>query len=219
MLVPEGGKMQPKVLDFGTARADVETLRSGGQSIGAGFTPLYASPEQWDPSRGDVGPRSDVYALGLTLAEMCLLAHPFPAPESLSAIMHDTLDESRRPRIAAARPDLPADVEAVILRALRVRPELRQANARELLAELRAALKTSPVTAPLALPIALPPTAAIVTAPLPVPHVAPSRTNRLPWILAGTFLAIALAAIVAGVFAALRLAEPKASPPGESATP
>src|SRR5690606_27569993 len=67
MLVESGGKVAPKVLDFGTARAELGTLREAGASIGAGFTPLYASPEQWDRGRGDLGPRSDVYALGLTL--------------------------------------------------------------------------------------------------------------------------------------------------------
>lgn len=227
MLVSDGAKLHPKVLDFGTARADDGTVRPGGASIGAGFTPLYASPEQWERSRGDVSPRTDVYALGVTLAEMCLLSHPFPAPQSLAAILHDTLDETRRPKIALARPDLPAELERVIHRALRVRPDDRHSNARELLLDLRSALKTSPETAPLARPIlrastptppppppmTTAPTAAILTGPV---VAEPSRrSSTLPWALAAIFLVIAAGAIVAGVFAALRLLQPKASSPTE----
>ena len=248
MLVGDLAKPHPKVLDFGTARDAVAAIEATNASLGSGFTPLYAAPEQWDRGRGQVSPRTDVYALGVTLAEMCLLAHPFPAPQSLSAILHDTLDESRRPRIAQARPDLPAELEAVVLRALRVRPEQRHADARELLLDLRSALKTSPETAPLArpmmqmrastptpapmtqppmtpprqtpppvTPIMTAPTAAIVTAP---PMAEPRRrSSALPWVLAAIFLAIAAVAIVAGVFAALRLAQPKPSPTEEPAPP
>jgi serine/threonine-protein kinase len=242
MLVSDAGKMQPKVLDFGTARDALSAIDATNASLGSGFTPLYAAPEQWDRERGDVSPRTDVYALGVTLAEMCLLGHPFPAPQSLTAILHDTLDESRRPQIASARPDLPAELEAVILRALRVQPSLRHANARELLLDVRSALKTSPETAPLArplsatrapvthapmtpprhtpppfTPIMTAPTAAVVTAPSrPEP---PRRSTVLPWALAAIFLVIAAAAIVAGAFAALRLAQPRSSPPEQTAPP
>jgi eukaryotic-like serine/threonine-protein kinase len=243
MLVTDGGKLLPKVLDFGTARDAVAAIETSNASLGSGFTPLYAAPEQWDRGRGALSPRTDVYALGVTLAEMCLLEHPFPAPKSLTAILHDTLDESRRPRIALARPDLPAELETVILRALRVRPEERHANARELLLDLRSALKTSPETAPLARPMVMrastptpapmtpapmtqapvtpimtAPTAAIVTAP-PARPEPPRRTSMVPWVLAAIFLVIAAGAIVAGVFAALRLAQHKASPPEEAAPP
>lgn len=164
---------------------------------------------------------------------MCLLGHPFPRSESLAAILSDTLDETRRPRIAAVRPDLPAEIEAVIHRALRVRPEQRHANARELLLDLRSALKTSPETAPMARPMTMrgstptpppvtmppisplmvAPTAAIITRPTAPPE--PRRSNALPWALAAIFLVIAAGAIVAGIFAALRLAHPKPSSPTE----
>ena len=243
MLVSDGGKLHPKVLDFGTARDVVAAIDpTTGSSLGSGFTPLYAAPEQWDRGRGELGPRTDVYALGVTLAEMCLLAHPFPSPFSLAAIMHDTLDETRRPRIASMRPDLPAELETVILRALRVRPDQRHANARELLLDLRSALKTSPETAPLARPMVMrastptpapmtqppmtpppvtpimtAPTAAIITGPpLPEPR---RRSNALPWALAAIFLVIAAGAIIAGVFAALRLSHAKPSPPEDTAPP
>jgi serine/threonine-protein kinase len=229
MLVSDGGRVQPKVLDFGTARATaLDGIVATGASLSPSFTPLYASPEQWERSRGEVSPRTDVYALGLTFAEMCLLAHPFPTPDNLAAIMRDTFDESRRTRIVAARPDLPAELDAAIVRATRVRPDERQANARELLIELRSALETSPHTAPLArpltrpsapaptplsippgAPLVVPPNAAIVAAPTGTPT---RSGTRLPWVLTAIFLFITVIAMVAGIVAAVRLAQPKSSP-------
>lgn len=215
MLVTAGSRVQPKVLDFGTARATVETMHGAGASLGAAFTPLYAAPEQWDRARGAPGPPSDVFALGLTLAEMCLLRYPYDTKRGLPAILQGTLDERTRPAIAVERPDLPSELEAVVHRALRVRPEDRYADAREMLSAFRAAMKASPTTAPLARPLAptpmpapIPATTAvpITTEPPSAPQAAPSA---LPWVLAAIFLGIAVVAIGGGVVAAARLAEKK----------
>src|SRR5262249_60543442 len=70
---------QPRVLDFGVARAADGGLTAGGGRTEAGQllgTLSYMSPEQacGDPSALD--PRSDVYALGVILYE--LLAHQLP---------------------------------------------------------------------------------------------------------------------------------------------
>jgi serine/threonine-protein kinase len=58
---------EPVILDLGIARAmwETQTLTGTGQYL---MTPLYASPEQL--TGGEVGPPSDVYALGLILYEM-----------------------------------------------------------------------------------------------------------------------------------------------------
>lgn len=221
MLVAEGSRVQPKVLDFGTARATVDVAPAGG-SLPAGFTPLYAAPEQWDRARAPVGPPTDVYALGLTLAEMCLLRYPYDANLGMGAILRDTLDEKARPRIADERPDLPSAIEEVVLRALRVRPEERFADAREMRAAFRAAMKTSPATAPLARPLAptpLPPAPAPIppTTALPVAaDAAPPRASALPWVLAATFLGIAIVAVAGGLLASYRLA---ASRPAQGPLP
>jgi serine/threonine-protein kinase len=57
----------PVILDLGIARAmwETQTLTGTGQYL---MTPLYAAPEQL--AGGQVGPASDVYALGLILYEM-----------------------------------------------------------------------------------------------------------------------------------------------------
>jgi eukaryotic-like serine/threonine-protein kinase len=161
MLVSEAGRLQPKVLDFGTARADqVGTGRAGAVPDGTrgntGFTPLYAAPEQWDAVYGATGARTDVYALGLTLAEMCLLGYPMNAEGGLLAVFKAALDESARPVLAQGRPDLPPELEQVVLRAMRSRPLHRYADARELLAAFRGALRVAPATAPMAAPMAAP---------------------------------------------------------------
>ncbi len=237
MLVADGSRLQPKVLDFGTARASVDMMQASGASTTGGFTPLYAAPEQWDRARGAIGPRSDVHALGLTLAEMCLLRYPYDARIGIGAVLRDVLDEGTRPRIGDERPDLPSELENVVHRALRVRPDERYADAREMLVAFRAALKASPATAPLARPLAMapPPSAPAPSAPpAPMPpttalpltvHSAPlppPRSSALPWVLAATFLAVAVLAIGGGVVAAVRLASTKpavADPPDALAVP
>jgi eukaryotic-like serine/threonine-protein kinase len=163
MLVSEAGRLLPKVLDFGTARADVAgTGRAGAPSPAApegslgktGFTPLYAAPEQWDAQFGTTGPRTDVFALGLTIAEVCLLGYPIDsASGGILAVFKASLDESARPMLARTRPDLPPELEQVILRAMRARPDERYADARELSSAFRAALRVAPSTAPLAPPL------------------------------------------------------------------
>ncbi|GAB4384003.1 MAG: hypothetical protein Kow0022_05290 [Phycisphaerales bacterium] len=67
------GRPEPKVIDFGIAKAlgdrdtDRHQLTRHGQLIG---TPAYMSPEQANPGSMDVDTRTDVYALGVMLYEL-----------------------------------------------------------------------------------------------------------------------------------------------------
>jgi eukaryotic-like serine/threonine-protein kinase len=229
MLVSDGTRMTPKVLDFGTARGDGLGTGPVGMAtagtIGTGFTPLYAAPEQWDGSFGRTGPHTDVYALGVTLAEACLLAYPLPYTDSLLSIWRAATDETTRPSLVS-RPDLSPDVQGVILRAMRVRPAERFADARDMLIALRRALDVSPTTAPLARPLApssapssaprevpraepmtSPPVARVPSAasgyPEMMPIVAPRRASALPWIIGGAGLLVASLAVGVGVLVAV----------------
>jgi serine/threonine protein kinase len=140
MLVPGGAK----ILDFGTARLGAHTA-----SIGAsGFTPLYAAPEQWDGRAGVSGPPTDVVAAGLLLAETALLT-PALAGDGMPQIIGAALDATRRPSIAARRPDLPRDVDRVFLTATRPAPAERFRDAAEMRVALRAAFG-APAVAPTA---------------------------------------------------------------------
>jgi serine/threonine-protein kinase len=160
MLVTAGGKTTPKVLDFGTAHAteaarekDIATATTT-HAPAASFTPLYAAPEQWDRSLGTFSARTDVFALGLTIAEACLLAYPLDTKLGLVSVVKAVLDDRSRPLVSEARPDLPIELERVIHRALRTRPSERYPDAREMLASFRAALRVTTTTAPLARPVA-----------------------------------------------------------------
>jgi eukaryotic-like serine/threonine-protein kinase len=73
MLIEEAGQKLVKVTDFGLARSlrpeDNSTL-SHAEVVG---TPSYMAPEQF---RGQYGPETDVYALGLTIFEMVTAKQP-----------------------------------------------------------------------------------------------------------------------------------------------
>jgi serine/threonine protein kinase len=139
------GKRSAKVLDFGTARAASQDVSLGT----TGFTPRYASPEQWDPNYGTTGPASDLFSLGLVLAEVCTLEPAFPgsAPgQILAAILNPQNVISIRHR----RPDLPEALDGVVRRATERPAHARFASATEMLEGLRAAGRMSagpPVTA------------------------------------------------------------------------
>ncbi|MBS2016953.1 MAG: serine/threonine protein kinase [Deltaproteobacteria bacterium] len=159
MLVEEpGGRLVPKVLDFGTARDAATTGRAGAAADltgKTGFTPLYAAPEQWDNKFGRTGPHTDVFALGLTMVELCVLDYALGTPANVMGLYLAALDETKRPSVRAARPDLPPELDLVIQRALRANVGERYPDARELLASFRAAMKADPSTAGMARPLAL----------------------------------------------------------------
>lgn len=70
VILPGSDPARAKIIDFGIARAPV-----GGQTvIGDGFAGKcgYVSPEQFGLQGGEVTPRSDIYGLGLVLAQACL---------------------------------------------------------------------------------------------------------------------------------------------------
>ncbi|MBK6530094.1 MAG: serine/threonine protein kinase [Deltaproteobacteria bacterium] len=109
------GAVQPKVLDFGiskvTGAPNAQRITGASSMIG---TPLYMSPEQAQGAAVDG--RSDQYAIGVILFE-CATGHvPFNAPELYPLLHAIVLGEHAAPR--SLRPELPADFEAVIERAM-----------------------------------------------------------------------------------------------------
>lgn len=148
MLVPTKGGASLRVLDFGIAKimtVDGDRASNGETATDAGsraFTPASAAPEQLSGSR--TGPWTDVYALGLLLTELLTDRPPVAAYDA---------NERYRVAFAKERPTpgrMGIDVgpwEAVLTRALAVRPSDRQHDARALLDELEAALATATGTA------------------------------------------------------------------------
>lgn len=108
MLCPDGSV---KVLDFGIAvvvdSVDFTRLTSTGQTMG---TPAYMSPEQ--ASGGEVGPATDLYALGCVLYELLTGAPPFVADLPL-AVASQHLHAEPRP-LRKARPDVPVPLAELV---------------------------------------------------------------------------------------------------------
>ncbi|TDE36457.1 serine/threonine protein kinase [Actinomadura sp. 6K520] len=116
-----------KVLDFGLAVAldadERSRLTSTDQLLG---TLAYMAPEQF---RGQYSPASDLYALGCVLYQMLSGRSPFQGPDHVS-LMHAHIYEKPEP-LGRLRPDVPADLEALVQRLLAKAPESRPASADE----------------------------------------------------------------------------------------
>lgn len=115
VILPGGDPRRAKIIDFGIARS----LRLGeGTIIGSRFAGKfnYASPEQLGLAGGEVGPKSDIYSLGLVLAE-ALLGRPVDMGGSQAQTIEKrrkvpdlaAIDPSMRPLIAAMLQPLPKD--------------------------------------------------------------------------------------------------------------
>jgi serine/threonine-protein kinase len=138
------GQLATKIVDFGIARWQDEQRPSSGAT---GFTPAYGAPEQWDPSLGATGPATDVFAMGLVIEEACTLRSAFREPTP-ARIFAEVMSPNRRVNIRESRPDVPEALEQVLVRATRLQPRDRHANAAALLEDLRAALRGVSAEAP-----------------------------------------------------------------------
>ena len=130
-----------KVLDFGLAklieRPAAEATMSAFETtpgIVVG-TAAYMSPEQAQGQPVDA--RSDIFSLGVVLYEMVTGQRPF-AGSSSAALLSAILRDQPRP-VRSVRPEVPADVEAIVDRALAKDPAARYQNAAILRAGLAAA--------------------------------------------------------------------------------
>ncbi|HEX2324774.1 MAG TPA: serine/threonine-protein kinase, partial [Chloroflexota bacterium] len=123
-----------KICDFGLAQ-----LRHDGRMTATGTTvgtPAYISPEQCQGLQVDG--RSDLYSLGIVLYEVATGYLPFETKSLAEALYKHVNTPPPPPR--GVRPDLPADLEAIILRCLAKRPEERYADCGQLAAALREAM-------------------------------------------------------------------------------
>jgi ligand-binding sensor domain-containing protein/serine/threonine protein kinase len=122
---PEGEVV--KVVDFGIAKLlddvssmEVNSLTAAGRMIG---TPAYISPERLDDKPYDG--RADVYSLGVMLYQMLCGHMPFHSVDgSFEALIYMHLMKPPRP-LREFNPDIPTDLETVVMRALEKKPENR----------------------------------------------------------------------------------------------
>jgi eukaryotic-like serine/threonine-protein kinase len=166
-----------KVTDFGIARAGASQMTEAGSIMG---TAQYLSPEQ---ARGaPVTASSDLYSVGIVLYEMLTGKVPFSGDSAIEIAMKH-LNELPKPP-SKIRPEIPEDLDQVVLRALAKAPEDRYQTAEEFAEDLHrveAGLPLAPETSEAATALLAAPGATIggTTQVLPTDatHVAPPRPH------------------------------------------
>lgn len=138
------GRGQVKVTDFGIARAGSSArMTETGSIIG---TAQYLSPEQ---AKGQAVERgSDLYSLGVVLYEMLTGRVPFDGENPVAIALKHLSDEPVPPQ--ALVPEIPDNLNAVVMRALAKSPHDRYATADEFMGDLERCRNNLPVAAPLA---------------------------------------------------------------------
>lgn len=153
ILVTEQGEPpqpQPKILDFGVARAtdaDVQsaTIRTDvGQLIG---TIPYMSPEQVAADPSDIDTRSDVYALGVVLYELLAGRMPYDIERKLIHEAARVIREDEPTRLSSINTTLRGDVETIVAKALEKERDRRYQSALDLGSDIQRYLNDEPIAA------------------------------------------------------------------------
>jgi WD40 repeat protein len=133
----------PRVADFGLAKQLVggAELTASGAVLG---TPSYMAPEQAGGKSREVGPATDVYALGALLYEMVTGRPPFQGENAAETLVQVLGQEPVPPR--RLRLDIPRDLDTICLHCLEKEPGQRYASAQVLADDLRRFLADEPIS-------------------------------------------------------------------------
>ena len=127
---------RPYITDFGLARI----AQMGASTMSADMmlgTPFYISPEQAQGSK-DLDSRTDIYAFGVILYELITGAVPFNA-DAAYAIVYSHIHA--KPDLPSVRnPQLPKELDSILLKAMAKNPQDRYATARSLMHDFNAVL-------------------------------------------------------------------------------
>jgi eukaryotic-like serine/threonine-protein kinase len=138
MLLNEADQDMVKVLDFGLVKSFLSDLNPGDPEVTQNGvflgSPQYMAPEQ---ARNVADPRSDVYSLGILMYQMLTGRPPFLGKDYLEVIFLHMKEPPKRLRDARPGLDVPAEVEAVVLKSLEKDPIARYQSMDELLEAIR----------------------------------------------------------------------------------
>ena len=125
ILVPEDDTFRVKLLDFGIAKLSTPTMAASKTATGTAMgTPLFMSPEQ---AKGmSVDARTDTYSLGVLAYLLVCGKTPFEDEETSIEILHAHICKPPPPP-RDLTPDLPEDLERLILELLAKKPDGRPA--------------------------------------------------------------------------------------------
>lgn len=174
LVTEQDGKPQPKIIDFGIAKAlglklsDNTMMTMVGTPIG---TAAYMSPEQAESSGIDVDTRTDIYSLGVILYQLLIGSVPNePTAEGMPAFIYrlasgyaDTprpsvrfaalgdyqngVADARRTTVEHLKRDLSGDLDWVVMKALESNRSRRYETASAFAADIDRFLNHEPVTA------------------------------------------------------------------------
>jgi len=191
VMVTRDGKVL--VMDFGIARliSGPETAPQTSAVLG---TASYLSPEQAQGHSVDA--RSDIYALGVVLYEMLTGRPPFTGDSPMAIAYKQVNATPEAP--SSVNPDVPPELDAVVMRALSKNPANRYQTGQEFADDLERARTGGQVMATPLLPAAGEATQ-VISRPQPTSVLPPQQDepggSRKAW--AGALIAIVIMALLA----------------------
>lgn len=127
------------VTDFGMAKMDAEPLTRTGEILG---TIHYMAPERF---QGQCDQRADIYAVGLSVYELLTLSPAFEATDRLRLM--DLIAKQEPPRPRTLNPQVPRDLETIVLKAIEKDPRSRYQSADEMADDFERFLEDRPIRA------------------------------------------------------------------------
>jgi serine/threonine protein kinase len=153
--------LQVKVLDFGISKVlGSQTGMTRSQAVMG--TPGYMAPEQAEARNTEIGPRTDVFAMGVLVYEMLAGEQPFKGETPVVVLYQIVFKEP--PPLRSLCPEISEDLERVIAKAMHKSPDERHESMAAFSQELLAAAGVGD-TSPIKLVVAPDPASAASTAP------------------------------------------------------